>query len=372
MKNIAYLNLKDINLPYEEKIKSALTDVVDSGWYLFGKNVSLFEQEWVRYLSPDSDSWHCISCGNGLDALRLVMKAWIELRKLKAGDEVIVPANTYIATILAVSDCALTPVLVEPDTETCLVTATAVQKAITERTRAILPVHLYGQLCEMDKISALAEKHNLLVLEDSAQYHGKSLISHATFDSRINRTMAFSFYPGKNLGALGDAGAVVTDDETLAETIRKIANYGSRVKYIHEHKGVNSRMDELQAAVLRIKIPDLDRCNNRRKEIAARFDKEIRNPQIILPKVKTDSIYHIYPIRCERRDDLQKYLSDKGIATQIHYPVAPHRQLAYKEWQTLSFPLTEAIARTELSLPCNQAMTEEDVTRIIDAVNSFK
>lgn len=362
-----YLNLRDINKPYEAAIKEALTRVVDSGWYLYGSAVSQFEKEWADY----NHARYCVCCGNGLDSLRLVLKSWIEMGKLHAGDEAIVPANTFIATILAISDCGLNPVLVEPDIATYLINAGIIEKAITPRTKVILPVHLYGQLCEMDKIYALAKKHNLLVLEDCAQSHGNHNSTSQMSLEPLSIAKSFSFYPGKNLGALGDAGAVVTDDEELAQTVRMMANYGSNEKYHHELKGVNSRMDEFQAAVLLVKLKDLDRCNELRKEIAHRYDTEIRNQQMLLPKIVTESVYHIYAIRCEKRDSLQRYLMEKGIQTQIHYPVPPHKQKSYFEWQDMQLPVTDEIARTELSLPCNQAMTEEEVSLVIDALNEF-
>jgi len=367
---IPYLDLHTINAPYESDIKQALLDVVDSGWYLFGKQVSAFEQEWAEY----NAARYCVACANGLDALRLVLRAWIEMGQLQPGDGVIVPANTYIASILAVSDNGLVPIPVEPDPESYLIDPKTVAQVIEDpssapaysiasevRIRAILPVHLYGQCCDMGVINEIAARHHLLVLQDSAQSHGV----------KTRGTCAWSFYPGKNLGALGDAGAVTTDDEVLATTIRQIAFYGSVKKYVHRYKGLNSRMDELQAAVLRIKIRDLDRVNAQRAEIAARFANEIHNPLLTLPKVKSDHVFHIYPILAENRDALQQYLLEKGIQTQIHYPIAPHKQEAYREWKELHFPITERIAAQELSIPCNQSMTETEVSKVIDALNSW-
>ncbi|MBP5514238.1 MAG: DegT/DnrJ/EryC1/StrS family aminotransferase [Bacteroidaceae bacterium] len=368
---IPYLDLHTINAPYEADIKQALLDVVDSGWYLFGQQVSAFEQEWAEY----NGARYCVACANGLDALRLVLRAWIEMGYLKHGDGVIVPANTYIASILAVSDNGLIPIPVEPDSESYLLdprkiaqvledpessTAYPVTKGV--EIRAILPVHLYGQRCEMEAIDELAACHRLLVLQDSAQSHGV----------KAKGTCAWSFYPGKNLGALGDAGAVTTDDEELATVIRQLAFYGSEKKYVHRFKGVNSRMDELQAAVLRIKLRDLDRTNARRVAIANRFAREISNPSLVLPKAKADHVYHICPVLTAHRDELQQVLLQQGIQTQIHYPLAPHQQKAYNEWKTLHFPITEMIAAQELSIPCNQSMTEEDVSKVIDALNAWK
>lgn len=367
---IPYLPLHTINAPYESDIKQALLDVVDSGWYLFGSQVSAFEQEWADY----NAARYCVACANGLDALRLVLRAWIEMGCLQPGDGVIVPANTYIASILAVSDNGLVPVPVEPDPETYLIDPTTIVQVLDDpasspsasvarnvNVRAILPVHLYGQRCEMEAVDEVAARHHLLVLQDCAQSHGV----------KARGTCAWSFYPGKNLGALGDAGAVTTDDEALADTIRQIAFYGSVRKYVHRYKGLNSRMDELQAAVLRIKARDLDRTNQRRVEIAARFARQIVNPLVTLPRVKSDHVFHIYPILAERRDALQQYLLEQGIQTQIHYPIAPHQQEAYAEWRDLHFPITEQIAARELSLPCNQSMSDAEVSQVIAALNSW-
>ena len=368
---IPYLDLHTINAPYEADIKQALLNVVDSGWYLFGQQVSAFEQEWANYNAAK----YCVACANGLDALRLVLRAWIEMGLLERGDGVIVPANTYIASILAVSDNGLVPIPVEPDPDSYLIDPKAIAQVLEDptsspacpvakdiRIRAILPVHLYGQRCEMEAIDTLAARHHLLVLQDSAQSHG----------IKTKGTCAWSFYPGKNLGALGDAGAVTTDDEALATVVRQLAFYGSVKKYVHHYKGVNSRMDELQAAVLRIKMRDLDRANARRIEIATRYAEEIDNPCIVLTKAKAAHVYHIYPVLTVGRDALQQYLLDQGIHTQIHYPLAPHQQRAYHEWESLHFPITERIAAEELSLPCNQSMTDDEVSQIIVALNAWK
>lgn len=355
-----YLDLHQLNAPYEADIKQALLDVVDSGWYLFGKQVAAFEQEWAAYTGHR----YCVACANGLDALRLVLRAWLEMGRLQPGDEVIVPANTYIASILAVSDNGLVPVPVEPQDDSYLLNAELITSAITPRTRAILPVHLYGQRCEMERILQIASSHHLLVLEDCAQSHGASPRAEGS-------TQAYSFYPGKNLGALGDAGAVCTDDEELATVVRQIAFYGSTVKYTHRYKGLNSRMDEMQAAVLRIKLRDLDRTNRRRQEVAAMYDQGIKNPLIVTPAKVASHVYHIYPILSEQRDALQQYLASRGIGTQIHYPIPPHHQRAYLEWNDKKFPITEHIAACELSLPCNQMMTDDDVKQVIDALNAW-
>lgn len=370
MKNISYLNLKDINAPYEAAIRSALSDVVESGWYLRGAFAQRFETEWAEYC----DAAYCTGCGSGLDALRLVLMAWKNAGMLNDGDEVIVPANTFIATILAVSETGLTPVLADPDPETFLLSSSGIEKAMSSRTRAVVPVHLYGQRCAMRDIVECAVAHNLLVLEDCAQCHG---INHFAEQEQYcipaeHHACAWSFYPGKNLGALGDAGAVTTDSQLIADSVRVLANYGSAEKYQHDFKGINSRIDELQAAVLTAKLPDLHRCNCRRREIAQRYLTEIVNPNVALPKIRTSSVFHIFPILCGQRNELKSYLADNGVQTQIHYPIPPHRQKAYGNWHSLSLPVTEAIASSELSLPCNQAMTDDEVTRVIATVNQYQ
>ena len=369
MRNISYLNLKAINAPCQQAIKDALTEVLDSGWYLRGKCVERFESEWAAYCGQR----YCASCSSGLDALTLVLKAWKEAELLKDGDEVIVPANTFIATFLAVSEAGMRPVPVDPDPLTCLITSDGIERALTSDTRAIVPVHLYGQLCEMDEIMNLALRHNLLVLEDCAQCHG---INHL-FDRQralvpeTHHACAWSFYPGKNLGAMGDAGAVTTDSQWLSNMVKTLANYGSSEKYVHDCKGKNSRMDEFQAAVLTAKLPDLDRCNQHRIEIAHRYIDEIVGSDVSMPAVTTASVFHIFPIMSNRRDALQSFLAERGIQTQIHYPIPAHKQKAYPEWKGLSLPVAEAMSSRELSLPCNQAMDEDDVSAVISAVNEF-
>lgn len=380
---IPYLNLHTINAPYEAQIRKALSDVIDSGWYLHGSQVKAFEKEWASYCQSD----YCISCGNGLDALRLVLLSWIEMGYVRKGDEVIVPSNTFIATVLAVSQSGLKPVFVEPDPHTSLIDPKLLAKAISPKTKVIIPVHLYGQVCDLEPIFSIAQQCNLLVLEDCAQCHGVDF-GRFEHDEMVNylpgyaHARAWSFYPGKNLGALGDAGAVTTCDASLAETISSIANYGSSTKYIHDFKGINSRMDEFQAAVLLAKLPDLDRCNSRRIEIANRYFHEIINPQISMSEIRTNSVFHIFPIFVESPDGstylqssrakLQSYLYQFGIQTQIHYPIPPHRQGAYRsEFGHLDLPIAQHLADTELSLPCNQSMTEEEVSFIIEKLNNF-
>ena len=367
---IPYLDLKQLNAPYEAELKEALAGVVNSGWYLFGRQVEAFESEWSAYIGTR----HTVAVSNGLDALRIVLRAWIELGELRPGDEVIVPAHTYIASILAVSDCGLVPVPVEPDPATWLLTAEGVAQGLTPRTRAVLPVHLYGQTCPMEEIMALARRHGLKVLEDCAQSHGSTLrMSDGSLrkSGTLGDAAAFSFYPGKNLGALGDAGCVTTDDGALAEAVRRLAFYGSERKYVHIYKGMNCRMDEMQAACLRVKLPHLEAATRRRKEIAERYQAELTLPGLKLPTVRTDHVWHIYPILCPRRDALQQHLAQRGIGTQIHYPIAPHRQQAYAEWATLRLPLTERIAAEELSLPCHPAMADADAAAVVAAVREF-
>ncbi len=367
---IQYLDLKQVNAPYEQKLREAISAVIDSGWYLFGKEVEQWSRDWKFYVGTK----YCVPVSNGLDALRLVLEAWIELGVMKTGDEVIVPANTYIASILAVSDAGLMPVFVEPDPETFLLTADGVRRAIGPKTKAILPVHLYGQTCEMEEIMEVARENKLKVLEDAAQSHGSVLKmkdGSVKKSGSLGDAGAFSFYPGKNLGALGDAGAVCTDNKSLAITVSQLANYGSSRKYVHIFKGDNCRMDEMQAACLRVKLDDLDRINRRRKAIAERYLREIRNPEITLPVCRTDSVWHIFPVLCAKRDALQEHLRTHGVMTQIHYPIPPHHQAAYRELQELRLPVTEKIAREELSLPCNQCMSEDEVTHVIQTVNQF-
>ena len=404
-----YLELKRINAPYEEEIRKAISDVIDSGWYLQGRAVATFEEAYADYIGTR----YCVSCANGLDALTLILRAYIELGHLHAGDEVIVPANTYIASILAITDCGLTPVLVEPSLSNCQIDDTLIEQAITPRTRAIMIVHLYGQCAYTPRIADICCRHHLLLLEDNPQAHGCtecsahspqiksaslcsavspqiktasecsavspqsnfpsvcSAVSPQRKTGSLGHAAGHSFYPGKNLGALGDAGAVTTNDEQLANTVRAIANYGASRKYVHDFLGRNSRMDELQAAVLSVKLRHLDEITLRRRQLAAIYINKVKNPLLRMPQMD-NSVWHIFPVFCECRDALQQYLREKDIQTQIHYPIPPHRQRCYAEWNHLSFPITEQISRTELSLPCNEAMTEADVLAVVDALNAFE
>ena len=341
-----FLDLHGINARDREALIAAFTRVLDSGWYVLGKEVEAFEAEYAAYCGTR----HCIGVGNGLEALVLVLRAWLELRVLKPGDEVIVPANTYIATILAITENGLTPVLVEPDAALNL-DAALIEQHLSPRTRAILPVHLYGQTSHMTAINAVAREHGLKVLEDSAQAQGAR---HAGIRAgALGDASGHSFFPSKNFGALGDAGAVTTNDDALAQTLRALRNYGSHKKYENLYKGVNSRLDELQAALLRVKLARLDADNQRRREIAARYLSEIRHPQISLPVAEKNNepVWHVFVVRSPARDALQQHLTAAGIGTLIHYPLPPHQQRAYHEWNARSYPLSEAIHREVLSIP---------------------
>ena len=364
---INYLSLKDITALHSDEITNAVERVVRSGWYLQGQETKQFEVDYAKFIGSE----HCVTCGNGLDALSLILRAYMELGRLKAGDEIIVPANTYIATILAITENNLTPVLVEPNINTLELDDQLIEDAITTKTRAIMLVHLYGRCAYTPLIGELCTLHNLLLIEDNAQAHGCFYGKKRT--GSLGNAAAHSFYPGKNLGALGDAGAVTTDDATLAETIRCIANYGSARKYEFSFKGVNSRMDEIQAAVLDVKLRYLDQENERRKEIAKAYQQGIKNSLItITTDGDRDNVYHIFPILCPSRDRLKSYLNDKGVSTMIHYPISPHQQKAYTEWNRLSYPITESIHQQELSLPCNPTMSDDQCQEIIDYINEYQ
>ncbi len=368
---IKFLDLQKINTQYSRELKNAAGEVIDSGWYLLGERVREFES----YLASFLGVRNAIGVANGLDALRLIFRAYIELGVMKEGDEIIVPANTYIATILAITDNRLKPVLAEPDNQTCNLDLSGIGHLINDRTRGIMVVHLYGRACWSKDLEVIAQKHNLKVIEDNAQAIGAILDGRRT--GSLGDAAGNSFYPGKNLGALGDSGAVTTNDDKLAEVVRSLANYGSRVKYLNEYRGLNSRMDEMQAAFLSVKLKYLDSENQRRREIAQFYTGNIKNPQIRLPFCPTSpehdysNVWHLFVIRTELRDKLQQYLTDKGIQTLIHYPVPPHRQKAYREWNNLSFPVTEAIHREALSLPISQVMTSGEVQTVTEKLNSF-
>ena len=373
-----YLNLKRINEPYVH----AVDEVLQSGWYLRGEATQHFEQHYAEYIGTK----HCVGCANGLDALTLILRAYKELGVMKDGDEVIVPANTYIASILAITENCLTPVLIEPDINTLQIDDMLIEQAITPRTRAIMIVHLYGRCAYTDGIGEICTRYGLKLIEDNAQAHGcrattfdgsltcaqsVALQSPSGKTGSIGDAAAHSFYPTKNLGAFGDAGAVTTDDDELAALIRVLGNYGSGRHYVFDHIGRNSRIDELQAAILDAKLRDLDADNARRREIASLYINNVKNPAITIPQSDRDSVWHIFPVLCERRDELQQYLKDHGVETEIHYPIPPHKQKCYPEWNTHEFPITERIHAQELSIPCNQALADNDVTRIINLLNTF-
>lgn len=371
---IKYLDLKAINSLHDAELRAAVNRVMDSGWYLKGEATQQFEQHYADYIGTK----YCVGCANGLDALTLIFRAYIEMGVMAPGDEVIVPANTYIASILAITECGLKPVLVEPSIETLQIDDTLIEQAITPRTRAIMIVHLYGRCAYTDRIGDICRNHGLKLIEDNAQSHGCAYLTpHSPLltprkTGSLGHAAAHSFYPTKNLGALGDAGAVTTDDKSLAEVIRSIGNYGSSRKYVFDYKGRNSRIDEIQAAILDVKLRYLDVENQKRKQIAAIYINKVNNPLIRIPQCDDrDCVWHIFPVLCEQRDRLQQYLKDNGVETQIHYPVSPHKQRCYSEWNHLSFPITERIHREELSIPCNQAMKNEEVDEIINLLNSF-
>ncbi len=364
---ISFLDLHKINKPYEAAFQSQLKNMLDEHWYILGKQTKTFEDNFAHYCGTK----YCIGVGNGLDALTLIFKAYIELGKLQKGDEVIVPANTYIASILAVLQADLVPVLVEPKLETYNINPQLIQEKITSKTKAILPVHLYGQLSEMDLINEIAIQNNLLIIEDSAQSHGAILEDRKA--GNLSHAAGFSFYPGKNLGALGDAGAVTTNDEALAKTIYSLRNYGSEKKYYNDFIGVNSRLDEIQAAFLNVKLPHLDADNDRRRAIAKRYLSEIKNDKIALPHwdFTSNHVFHVFVIRTQNRKELQNYLSENGVQTIIHYPVPPHKQKALSHWNDLSFPITEKIHNEILSLPISQVMTDDEVDFVIKTLNQW-
>lgn len=364
---IPFLDLKKINAQYRTELIEACTKVIDSGWYIQGNECKEFDIEFAQYCGTK----YAIGVANGLDALILILKAYKEMGIMSDGDEVIVPSNTYIASILAISQNNLVPVLVEPDINTYLLDPSKIEEKITSKTKAILPVHLYGQTCQMNEINKIAEKYTLKVIEDSAQSHG------AYFDSKrsgnLGDASGFSFYPGKNLGALGDGGAVTTNDEKLANTIKALANYGSHKKYENLYKGINSRLDEIQAAMLRVKLKYLDNETKKRREIANYYLENIKNDNIILPTLRAQDnhVWHVFVIRTTRRAELQKYLLENGIQTLIHYPIPPHKQNAYSEWKDESYAISEKIHEEILSLPISGVQSLEDTKRIVEILNAF-
>ena len=410
---VKFLDIQKITGSFEPELSEAVAGVVRRGWYLLGEEVAAFEKEYAACIGVR----HCIGVANGLDALRLIMKAWIETGEMKEGDEVIVPANTYIASILAITDNRLKPVLVEPDMTTYNLDLKLVERHVTPRTRAIMVVHLYGRACWSEGLEQLARRHNLKIIEDNAQAAGAVWAGdnaqaagavwtgdasapatggdgdgagaaagaiHAGVPARrtgsLGDAAGNSFYPGKNLGALGDASAVTTDNDELAGVIRALANYGSSRKYVNDYRGLNSRLDEIQAAALRVKLPRLDQDNQHRRRVAEYYHRHIVNPGIILPwpdrgagiAADRSHVWHLFVVRHAERDRLQRYLAENDIQTLIHYPLPPHRQQAYREWAGLSFPLTEQIHREVLSLPVSQVMVEEEYAKVAEIINNFR
>jgi len=369
---ISFLDLKKINEPYETAFQEKLKLVLENGWYILGKETEKFEKAFAEYCQIK----YCIGVGNGFDALVLIFKGYIELGKLKKGDEIIVPANTYIASILAILQANLIPVLVEPKLESYNINPDLIEEKITSKTKAILAVHLYGQLAEMEKINKIANQHDLIVVEDAAQSHG-TINNQQLIINNSKSASAYSFYPGKNLGCLGDGGAITTNDSELAKVLFSLRNYGSEKKYYNEYIGVNSRLDELQAAFLNLKLPNLDTDNEKRRAIAKRYLSEIKNNKILLPfwDYSDNHVFHLFVIRTENRENLQDYLTQNNIQTVIHYPVPPHKQKAFSSqtsgWNNLSFPITEKIHNEVLSLPISPILTEEEIDFIIKILNQY-
>ncbi len=364
---IKFLDLQKITQQYASEIHEAVKRVVDSGWYLQGEENKTFEKNYANYIGTE----FCIGVANGLDALRLILRSYIELGIMKEGDEIIVPANTYIASILAISDNKLRPILVEPNINTLQIDDSLIESVITPRTKGIMIVHLYGQCAYTEKIGEICKKYNLKLIEDNAQAHGCEFKGRKT--GSLGDASGHSFYPGKNLGAFGDAGAVTTNNPVVADLVRTLANYGSHKKYVFDYKGLNSRLDEIQAAVLDVKLKHLDEDTQHRKEIAQYYIKNINHPDIKLPIINdwTGHVFHIFPILTTRRDELQTFLSKNGIQTLIHYPIPPHKQEAYKELNNLHFPITEEIHQNILSLPMSQILTNENIEHITNVINNF-
>jgi dTDP-4-amino-4,6-dideoxygalactose transaminase len=365
---IKFLDLKKINEKFSDEIKASVDSTLESGWYVLGEKVKKFEKEFAEFCGAE----YCIGTANGLDALRLILRAYIELGQMEEGDEIIVPANTYIASILAVSENRLVPVPVEPDIKTYNINPDHIEAAITAKTKGIMTVHLYGQNSYSDKMQTIADKYKLKIIEDSAQAHGAKYKGKRT--GSLGDASGFSFYPGKNLGALGDAGAVTTSNKALADAVRAIANYGSLKKYVNIYKGINSRLDEMQAGILSVKLKGLVEENKTRRKIAEFYKKNINNEKIVLPLVEDwdAHVWHVFAVRTERRDEFQKYLDEKGIQTIIHYPIPPHKQEAYKEWNKLSFPITEKIHKEIISLPMGSHLTDDEIAQVAEAVNGWK
>ena len=364
---IPFLSLQSVTAAHSEEINAAVTRVVNSGWYLQGEENKRFEENYAKFIGTE----HCIGCANGLDALIWILRAYKELGVMQDGDEVVVPANTYIASVLAITENNLKPVLVEPRFDTLEIDDNLIEDKITPKTKAVMIVHLYGRCAYTEKIGAICKKHGLKLIEDNAQAHG------CRFDDRrtgsLGDAAGHSFYPGKNLGALGDGGAVTTSDKDLAETVRALANYGSQKKYVFKYCGRNSRLDEIQAAALDVKLRYLDEDNAKRQQVAKYYYDNITNSKIVLPKRINDknNVYHLFPVFCEQRDDFQQYLKEKDIQTLIHYPIPPHKQECYKEWSRISLPITEKIHNQELSLPISPVMSMEEAEYVVEVINRY-
>jgi dTDP-4-amino-4,6-dideoxygalactose transaminase len=370
---IKFLDLQKINAQYADELKQVAAEVIDKGWFLLGERVKTFEQQYSDFIGVKNT----VACANGLDALRLILRAYIELGIMHEGDEVIVSANTYIASILAITDNRLKPVLVEPDIRTCNLNISLVERAITAKTKAIMVVHLYGRTCWSNELEMIAQKHNVKIIEDNAQAVGAYYFDNKNVKKRtgsLGDAAGNSFYPGKNLGALGDSGAVTTNNDELAAAVRALANYGTQEKYVNKYQGLNSRMDEIQAAFLSVKLKYLDLENEIRRKNADYYMENIRNEQLILPtpaEYRESHVQHLFVIRTKQRDKLQSYLAANDIQTLIHYPIPPHKQAAYSEWNNLSFPVTEQIHNEVLSLPISPCLTMEEIEQIVFAINKF-
>lgn len=364
---VKFLDLQKIAAVYSDDLRRAIDDVIARGWFLNGTEVAMFEKEYAGYIGTP----YCVSCANGLDALWLIFRAYLELGRLKPGDEVIVPANTFIATVLAISENGLVPVFAEPDTDSLQIDSSVIEQLVTSKTKAVCVVHLYGRCAYSDRIADICKENGLLLVEDNAQAHGCTYGNART--GSLGDAAGHSFYPGKILGALGDGGAVTTADSELAQAVRALANYGSEKKYYCNFKGRNSRLDEIQAAVLRVKLKSLNNDILARKRVAQCYLDGISNPKVKIPgrHLSSDNVYHLFPVLCDERDRLQEHLSANGVETIIHYPVPPHRQNCYKEYNAISLPETEMLASKELSLPMSPVLTDIEIQEVIDCVNSF-
>lgn len=367
--NIDFLPLKRINDSFEPALSQSIMQVINSGWYIRGSACTKFENDFAHFCGVK----HCIGVGNGLEALKLILNAYKIVGILSDHDEVMVPSNTFIATILAITGENLQPIFIEPNIKTYLIDPTKIEEKITAKTKVIMPVHLYGRVCDMNAIASIAKKYHLKVIEDSAQAHGASC--HGTYAGALGDASGFSFYPGKNLGCLGDGGCVTTNDDELATVIKKLANYGSSKKYVHEYKGTNSRLDEIQAAILSVKLSRLHNDNSKRKNIAKLYNQLISNSEVVLPEIPTDineHVWHIYCVRVKNRQNFIDYLSAHGIETNIHYPTSPHKQQAYQEFFNMYLPISEKIHAEVVSLPMHPFLTQDEVSYIATTINNWK